>query len=191
MSDHLSFSLRKDLILACEKGHFEKVKKLVTEYNVNFKFNNYAPFRIAREKGYIKIVKFLYLYNKNFNFVIAEQELRFAARNNQFEIVKFFVEQGVNIHHANNSTLNLACQAGNLDIVKYLIDQGANYHKGYETPLLLAVLEGRLNIVKYLVEKGCNINTNNNELFKIAKKNKRTEILKYLKIANFMKNINC
>ena len=79
--------------------------------------------------------------------------------------------------------LHTACLKGNFEIVKYLVEHGANIHstdKFNRTPIFYAIKS--LDIVKYLVKKGSNINQRdifNNTLLHYASGNKKMIIGKH------------
>ena len=57
-----------------------------------------------------------------------------------------------------------ASKIGSLALVKYFLDQGADIHAEEDEALLLASLYGHLDIVKYLVEHGADLHGNKHEL---------------------------
>ena len=113
-----------------------------------------------------------------------------ASQNGHFEIVRFLVENGADIHKrdvlypaaykgdenivkylvehgadvSKSNALYAAVSNDHENVVKYLIEHGADINKTDKfgwTPLLLAMTKGHGNIVKYLVEHGANKVTNN------------------------------
>jgi len=45
-----------------------------------------------------------------------------------FQIVKYLVEHGANIHARNDAALTNSVEYGYFEIVKYLVENGANIH---------------------------------------------------------------
>jgi len=97
-----------------------------------------------------------------------ENALMIAVKYNQFNIVKFLVEHGININeqnpHTGNNALFYINTFQNPEILHYLIDNGINLNcinnKG-ENILMISVSVSNYNFVRYLVEKGININVTN------------------------------
>ncbi len=84
-----------------------------------------------------------------------EEELVDACYYGFLHMVKYYVENGANIHFRDDYPLKEACSRGHLDIVKYLIENGANIHGVKDEVLKYAVHYGQLETVKYLVETFC------------------------------------
>lgn len=78
--------------------------------------------------------------------------MRNAIKHDHLDIVKFLVNNGMNIHYNNDYPLFRAVNEGFLDIVKYLIEKGAKIHTGTCGVLEEAINNRHLHIVKYLVE---------------------------------------
>lgn len=115
-----------------------------------------------------------------------ENILRSACSNGDYEIVKFFIDNNVDINFNKyeniyrDSPLCGACENGHLEIVKLLVSNGANINKdNYMSPLCLACYNGHFEIVKFLVEKGSNINQPISSLCH-AIINGHSEIVKFL-----------
>lgn len=81
-----------------------------------------------------------------------------------YEIVKFLVEGGANIHAWNDEALRVAVKYGHLEIAKYLVGQGALLEKipGDEiAELVIKTLTSRMDskfngyeVIEYLIENG-------------------------------------
>lgn len=78
-----------------------------------------------------------------------------------YNFLKYFVENGADIHFQNESALRSAAECGNLETVKYLVKHGANIHSGNVDgdALDLAIFNSHLEIVKYLVNNGASLDT--------------------------------
>lgn len=89
-----------------------------------------------------------------------------AVRYANFDIIKYLIEKGAEIHdeeeYSRDSILTEAAHYGNLNVVKYLIENGAgkNYLKElmYVQAINKAFNFERLNIIKYLIENGLDYN---------------------------------
>ncbi len=103
------------------------------------------------------------------------EEMYSALWNGNIEIVKKFINKGIDINGCifRTTPLNTAIKGGHIDLVKYLIENGADINKadksGDQTPLGSAVKklastkedENRElfeSIIRYLVDKGADVN---------------------------------
>ncbi len=92
-----------------------------------------------------------------------EVRLYRAAGMGDLEAVKYLVEDGANVHSANNkgmTPLHAAALGGHLEVVKYLVEDGANVNATNSDggrPLYGAASMGHLEVVKYLVAHGANV----------------------------------
>jgi ankyrin repeat protein len=73
-----------------------------------------------------------------------------AAKEENFEIVRFLVKNGTDIHCNDDSALRWAAFCGHLDIVKFLFEQGADIHAEDDLALRYAKKESHTKIVDYL-----------------------------------------
>lgn len=103
-----------------------------------------------------------------------------ASLNGYFDIVKYLVENGANIHYDFEYSLACASHNGHLDIVKYLVEHGADINCNNTYALVWASSKKHLNVVKYLVEHGADIHTDNDLPLREAGKNGDIDMVKYL-----------
>lgn len=82
--------------------------------------------------------------------------LRFAARNNNYQVVELMINYKADISVDNNYPLRTASSRGYFDIVKLLIKNKANpvFEYFFGNPFSLACHSGHLSIIKYFEEKG-------------------------------------
>ena len=73
-----------------------------------------------------------------------------ACRSGDLLTAKECIEQGANVHAANDWPLRRAAWKGHLAIVKYLIERGANIHAENDQTLRWAVHEGHLQMVNVI-----------------------------------------
>jgi ankyrin repeat protein len=104
--------------------------------------------------------------------------LTHAVRFGYFEIVKYIIENGTNIHTEYDIALRTAAERGYLNIVKFLIENGADVHIGNDHPLKMAVSHNNIEMIKYLISVGSDVNSKNNYMIKWAATNGNLEILK-------------
>ena len=85
----------------------------------------------------------------------------------RLEVIKFFIENGADIHLKSNqglTCLHYAVMLGECEILKFVLDNGANVNESGTnemngtTALQLAVQQGYLNMVKLLIESGAKLN---------------------------------
>eukprot|EP00833_Pecoramyces_ruminatium_P013124 jgi/Orpsp1_1/1187156/evm.model.d7180000055804.1 len=113
-----------------------------------------------------------------------------ACLSENEEMVKYFVEQGVDINKPINqyTPLMLASKIKHFNIIKYLVEQGANVNAEDDegnNSLVLSYDKDKNNerIMKYLIEHGANINaegSKNNTYLCYACKNSDKDRIKYL-----------
>lgn len=112
-----------------------------------------------------------------------------AARDGNLNMVKRFIEKGVNIETTDDNgwtALQIASRQGHLDIVKYLVNKGANVNREDNfswSPLTEAAWNNHVEIVKYLVDYGADINAitpSGMDLVYIADTREYPELLKFL-----------
>lgn len=72
----------------------------------------------------------------------------FSVRWNRFEIAKYLVEHGANIHANGEMALFICSNKGYLNIMEYLVEKGAEISGEM---LWLAAARGHLDIFKYVV----------------------------------------
>ncbi|GAA6619273.1 ankyrin repeat domain-containing protein [Scytonema sp. NUACC26] len=114
--------------------------------------------------------------------------LQLALTLGDFEIVKIFVNAGVNVNNTVNgySPLEIAVSSRKIKIVKFLIESGANLNyqnlSGW-TPLMVAIDAGCDDIARLLIDAGADINIvndDNHTALNIALRENRWKIVEYL-----------
>jgi len=99
--------------------------------------------------------------------------LHYAVRGNQPLVLKYLLENKVNIRHPNKegkTALHLACKIGHTDMVKNLLENGARCnlqtHKKKSCPLHYAAQNAHSEVVRSLLDMGANplISDNNGEI---------------------------
>jgi ankyrin repeat protein len=79
-----------------------------------------------------------------------EEQLYYACKNGNLDLVKDLVNQGANNRTWNDRALHWAASAGYLSIVKFLVSRGADIHAYNARGLRLATLNGYTDIVNFL-----------------------------------------
>ena len=103
-----------------------------------------------------------------------------ASKNGSFDVVKFLVELGADIHTMADYLVRWASDDGHLDMVKFLVEKGANIHALNDHPLRCASKKGHLEMVKFLVESGANIHAISDHAVQWASENGHLEVVKFL-----------
>lgn len=117
---------------------------------------NNCNIRSMAAKGLLDIIKFIYEKAEkslgNFSVDTKEEGKAFywAVKNNHLEVVKFFVEKGVNIHRGKDRAGHLACEHGYLELLKYLDKKGMKFNIRM---VWKATYNGRTDVVRYLIDE--------------------------------------
>ena len=120
----------------------------------------------AIKQGKLDEVKQL-LTDNQIDLTLLTEDVQFrlldiATYNGHLNLVKFFLEQGININVSEKSgriALHYAVWHSKTDIAYYLIDHGADVNAIYSangglSPLCCAVENGDMDLVKYLIKHG-------------------------------------
>ncbi len=102
--------------------------------------------------------------------------LAFTTARNNLQMVKKFVESGIDIHENSEYALRTACEYGYLEIVAYLVDCGADYRVLDNSAINNASKEGHLEVVKYLIQHGADPK----HAFKVALCYGQLQIVKFI-----------
>lgn len=114
--------------------------------------------------------------------------LNYAAQHGRFEMVKYLLENGANLHYRSKlgeNTLFYACQERDFKTVQYLIQKGAEVNvcdAMNTTPLNWVCEFGSDEIAIFLITHNADVNMGNKygkPIHKAIKKN-RLEVVKYL-----------
>ena len=201
-------SVTKDLalVLSAENGHLEVVKYLVEECNADIHSDEGYILAKSARNGHLRVVEYLvskgasddslesaltwsglsenlhsvkYLVQcTNIDKVVA---LKICAELGILELVKYLVEEGVDIHANDEDALWSSVSEGHLEVIKYLVAKGADVHHDNETPLRCAAHFGNLDVVKYLVEEhNANIHAKYDSALRKSAKRGHLSVVKYL-----------
>ena len=90
-----------------------------------------------------------------------------GCRRSQIEMVKFLVDRGVDINGSRTQPIYYAISNGHYELTKWFIESGADIHwgggKDGGTALIAAAAEGHVNIAALLVQHGIDIHKKINE----------------------------
>jgi hypothetical protein len=140
---------------------------------------------VSTQQGDLEKIKLILNDIPNMNLVypnIYDRYLCIGAQYGYIEIVKYFIQNGANIHIKNELPLALASYNGYLEIVKYLVEKGANFHINDEYPMRLACTKGHSEIVKYFIEEGAYLYPfDDGEIFMDMALKGNTELANYIR----------
>nr|URM61827.1 ankyrin repeat domain containing protein [Mimivirus sp.] len=135
-----------------------------------------------------------------------------AANTNNFAVVKYLIEQGINYEVNNNFVLRCAVFYNQIDFIKYVIDSGCNLDDCNESLLEICVKKEYMELLDYFIsinlcdtnylalykaielgniiymEKllSCHENIDIEKILEIAVKNNRWKIIQYLFCQNII-----
>lgn len=162
------------LFLACQKGHIESVKYLMSlGCDINDKvLEDRTAIHGAATSGNLELIK--HLDSLGFSFKSADEKgstpLFYACASGNIEVVSYLIcHHKLSPHHKDNngtSCLHAACLSKSITLVKYLIedckcDPQSPDERG-STSLHYACSEGSVDIIGYLITVcGCDPNLKN------------------------------
>jgi ankyrin repeat protein len=147
-----------DIFDAVADGCLEDVKYFVEQKGVDVDTQNssgHAPLHWAIGKNNVEVIK--YLVSKGATIQPHLLGVAVAMKEGSLEIVKLFVEKGIDVNHRDSGICPLHVATGNKDIevAKFLISRGADINSVTSsglTPLQLAEKHGNTELVKYISE---------------------------------------
>ena len=120
--------------------------------------------------------------------------LEVAAGKGQIELVKFFIDKGIDVNKSCGITkggpIESAAFEGYLSIVKILYENGAalDVSTAEKNPLFAAIYNGHIDVVRFLVESGIDLRAyyamgelDKVDAYEYARQYGQTEIANYLK----------
>ena len=184
------------LSLACENGHLNLVTYLVS-VGADIHANNNYPLIAAAKGGHLDIIKYLVSIGANINNYFVHNgfykynitAIGEASDNNKLNVVKYLLENGVDVQVCDNVAVINASNRGHLDLVKYLIEKGADV-KTTNIALIKAIDNSHFDVAKYLVLVGAPIQTNQSDALKVAAQTGNLDMVKYLCESNPNLDIN-
>lgn len=162
-----------------KSGDFKSQYELLKITRSDSKYpSNDDLFLESVQQGFLDLAK--YANGKKVSKDIKGISLGVAAKIGNYEIVKWLVEDGVNIHYEEDAALSFASEKGHQEIVKYLVEKGADIHERDDVALGYASRNGNLEIMQFLVEAGANVNAHNGYALRIAASKGHLDAVKYL-----------
>ncbi|MFN8578409.1 MAG: ankyrin repeat domain-containing protein [Candidatus Sericytochromatia bacterium] len=124
-------------------------------------------------------IKTKYIYSSDYSELTS---LELSCKENNFEMVKYLIEKGANLHISKYGTL-LYSSINNIEISKYLIERGVNIETQYNSAVFYAIYEKAFDFIKLIFELKVPFkayNNNNNSLLMESCRNGNYEIVKFL-----------
>ena len=159
---------------AIKGGNLEIVKYLINNGCGATKIDYCMRLTCIRNK--LDILKYL---SEKYNINHSEN-LRIACYKGYYEIIKYLIKKGGDIHIYEDAPLRISCEEGEYETVKYLIEKGADLHSRENYSLRHASARGYLNIVKYLVEQGGDIHAEDDFALRYSTAHGHVEVSRYL-----------
>jgi ankyrin repeat protein len=187
---------------ACENGHLDIVKLLLTTYDPN-SFDLRLAFTFACEMGQLKIIK--YFHNNNIsvdaglnNYENGTSPFMAACGNGKIKTMKFLLKHyDININSTNELALKLACIHNQIGAVKFLLNHknnNININIDDDCIFRMVCKSGHVHLLTYLLNiknNNININSRNDQAFRMSCSSGKLDIVKLLlNIVNNNININ-
>ena len=176
--DEISEIKNSSLSKLAKEGQLKGCKILLSlDANINYvNTSGESILCSAAASGNLKLVTYLWNQGVSANGVtLATSPMIMATNEQNLEIVKFFLAQGVSadLTSGNGETALLrACKHGSVEMITLLLEAGANPNLtdiNFETPLELAARCGSIEIIKQLLRFGANLFSSFNAGFKALK----------------------
>ena len=143
-----NFEKKELIIFAAKKDSLESVKffkDTVTKDAV------YCAITCAAQDNSIKTIKYLFEFCEEETINLA---FHIASGYGHLDLVKFFVENKIDINSENGYALRIAIHYNNYDVVQYLLENGADIAVLDNAPIKKAIYLERDDIVKLLEKFG-------------------------------------
>ncbi|KAG4100466.1 ankyrin repeat-containing domain protein [Neocallimastix lanati (nom. inval.)] len=139
--------------------------------NIDYKIKNLSFLDVAVRIKNFNIIKYLIENNAELYNVPKYTLISYIIENNSLELVKRYIEKGMNVNFMDNykrTLLHKAVLFNKFDIVKYLVNNEAININAQDinqyTPLLLAVEKSLINIAELLIKKSIEKDNTGNTL---------------------------
>ena len=110
-----------------------------------------------------------------------EDFFSYACAVGSLEVVKCFIDLGININGNQNMPLANACNYGHLDVTQLLLDNGADITADDFKAFRYACLKNKnLEIVKLLLDNGADVSASNFQALTFAHRNNCIDVINYL-----------
>jgi len=163
---------------AAERGCVEVVGEIVQQQRKTPVTNDEARLLTASLTGDTPTVQ-TYLQNGNDRPLLTDSFI-LACKEGHLDIVKAFIEAGVNVNAKDGAALLAAGTQGHGTIVEELLRAGANANVREGTALVLAASSGYTDIVRDLLANGAKANSQDGGALILASAEGHTEIVEML-----------
>ncbi len=143
--------------------------KISSKFIISLIILNITTYSVAQESNYsdLNFIKKI-ISTKGINNEEINKTLIIATDNNDFEIIQFLLDNGLDINVYDESFGNpliFATEKKHLKMLEFLLNKGANINikdpDDNETPLMAAVKFGHEEVVVFLLMQGADINVKN------------------------------
>ena len=141
--------------------------------------NNFACVQAVNANN-LTMVKFLINWGMEINYEHLISGNGFWYSNNKIDMIKYFMEQGLDIQISDNLILRMAARYGYLNMVEYALSKGADVCACKNSAIKDASKNGHLNVIKCLVKHGADLGANMDWMIDVARENGHRDVVQYL-----------
>jgi ankyrin repeat protein len=145
----LGGSANRALKSAAANNEFEIVKFILL-YTDNFVKNE--ALQLSIQYQYLDIAKYLSANGAVLNHNMDRENFERSLSQKHFEMIKFLVEVGADLHEDDEYLLRLSANKGYFDFLRFLVGKGADIHVDDDYPLRESASRNDLEMVKYLIQ---------------------------------------
>lgn len=156
-------------------GKLNVLKYLIEECKVPFNNDNDSPFRYASYYGHLDCVEYLYSRGVDINAEDGFAIIR-ACEKNQTPVVKFLIENGIDIEKCKYQVIENICHYGTLETLDIILKKNINFDLT-DNIMVCSILNKQTHILEYLLDCGKDIHSSKDYLLQTADRDKRFELI--------------
>jgi len=143
------------------KNHLEAVKYLIS-IGANIHAKDDYLLRIFASRGQLQVVKYLVHNGANIH-AQSDVALGWAVRQGHLETAKYFIQLGCT--EFVTSAMLVAAKHGRTNVVRHFIENGVDVHIADDYALRISAKNQHMETVEYLISVGADVHANDNEIF--------------------------
>lgn len=148
LNNNTAYSL---LFNGCESGDIVMVKLIYSIHKCDYILKNTCAFVFSCERKHYEISKCIYNnYNKKRIDVIHQ----ICCTNGYIEMIKWFAELGIDIHHICGESFHVCCRYGHIETAKFLVELGIDTHMYDELAFKRCCQYKQFEIADWLISLG-------------------------------------